>query len=181
MATWFTADTHFGHENIIRYTGRPYRTIGQMNYDLIRRWNETVAPDDVIYHLGDFALGPRETYAGYCAQLAGHKILLLGNHDEDADFMREIGFEDVLKNVVVEPDGKRLWLNHYPIPRPDDFPGRRRPEPPGEYDLALCGHVHEKWLVRDGCVNVGVDGWKFRPVSLAQIMQSVAASHGDDC
>ena len=35
MAAYFTADLHFGHKNIIRFDGRPYFTVEEMNEDLI--------------------------------------------------------------------------------------------------------------------------------------------------
>lgn len=28
---WFTSDTHFGHENVLKFTDRPWETIWQMN------------------------------------------------------------------------------------------------------------------------------------------------------
>ena len=28
---YFTADTHFGHENVIRFCGRPYATAAEMD------------------------------------------------------------------------------------------------------------------------------------------------------
>jgi hypothetical protein len=34
------SDHHFGHSNIIRYSGRPHSSVGEMNLDLTRRWNE---------------------------------------------------------------------------------------------------------------------------------------------
>lgn len=38
---WFISDTHFGHENIIRFCGRPFRDVEEMNAELIRRWRKT--------------------------------------------------------------------------------------------------------------------------------------------
>jgi len=32
---FFTSDTHFGHENIIRYCQRPFADVGEMDRELI--------------------------------------------------------------------------------------------------------------------------------------------------
>src|SRR5262245_45539090 len=53
---FFTSDTHFGHTNILKYCRRPFPDVQAMDEALIARWNATVGPDDVIYHLGDFTL-----------------------------------------------------------------------------------------------------------------------------
>jgi calcineurin-like phosphoesterase family protein len=37
-------------------------------------------------------------------------------------------------------------------------------------DIILCGHVHEKWLRKDNKINVGVDQWDFKPITLEQIL-----------
>ena len=175
MATRFTSDTHFGHENIIRYCGRPFVSDGEMNYVLTQRWNEVVAPEDTVYHLGDFAMGPTDLWAGCRSALKGRITLILGNHDRDTDFMRNVvGFNTVESNVIVDVEGVALWLNHYPIATKHDLPKHwQRPDAPGEYDVALCGHIHEKWRTRAGCVHVGVDVWDFRPVSLTKILAAV--------
>ena len=54
---WFISDTHFGHENIIRFCNRPFQNAEEMNAELIRRWRETVPEDGIVFHLGDFAHG----------------------------------------------------------------------------------------------------------------------------
>lgn len=54
MAVWFTADTHFGHANIIRYCKRPFASAAEMDEVLLRHINERVGVEDVLYHLGDF-------------------------------------------------------------------------------------------------------------------------------
>ena len=54
---WFTSDTHFGHENIIRFCNRPFSNAQEMNAELIRRWRDTVPEDGIEFHLGDFAHG----------------------------------------------------------------------------------------------------------------------------
>ena len=57
MTTWFTSDLHFGHANIIEYSGRPFRDVDHMNRALIERWNALVQPADTVWVLGDVAMG----------------------------------------------------------------------------------------------------------------------------
>ena len=56
---WFTSDTHFSHCNIIKYCNRPFKDVDEMNKILIQNWNNVVRPDDIVWHLGDFALGDK--------------------------------------------------------------------------------------------------------------------------
>ena len=60
---FITSDTHFGDESIRRYENRPFSSVQEMDEELIRRWNEKVSEDDVVWHLGDFCtLGKEEEY-----------------------------------------------------------------------------------------------------------------------
>ena len=52
---WFTSDTHFGHENMLRFSGRPWSTVAQMNDAMVASINSKVAADDELYILGDFS------------------------------------------------------------------------------------------------------------------------------
>ena len=178
MRTFFTSDQHFGHANIIRYCGRPYASVGEMNFDMTRRWNEVVQPNDRVFCLGDFAMGDQSAWPGYRGELNGRIELVLGNHDKSKATMLGVGFDEVHDNVVVDIDGYKLWLNHFPPAASgnEDYRGRReyvRPVAPALYDIALCGHVHEKWTVSDGVVNVGVDRWAFRPIRLDDILRKI--------
>ena len=57
MKKWFIADTHFSHANIIKYAGRPFATVEEMDRALIENWNKCVGEDDQVLFLSDFGLG----------------------------------------------------------------------------------------------------------------------------
>ncbi len=50
---FFTADTHWGHANIIKFCDRPFVSIEEMNEVLISKWNAKVTGNDTVYILGD--------------------------------------------------------------------------------------------------------------------------------
>lgn len=78
---WFTSDTHFCHENIVKFSGRPFADAAEMNGELIRRWNETVPEDGIVFHLGDFCQGGSRQWNEILYRLHGKIYLILGNHD----------------------------------------------------------------------------------------------------
>lgn len=79
MNTWFTADTHFNHANIIKFCNRPFDSVEEMNETLIEHWNEVVKHSDIVYHLGDFGFGKVESIL---LRLNGRKRLIPGGHDK---------------------------------------------------------------------------------------------------
>lgn len=80
---YFTADTHFGHTNILRYCSRPWTDVRTMDDVLIRNINERVKEDDVLYHLGDFAFGSFERVQEYRSRIRCKNVTLVyGNHDK---------------------------------------------------------------------------------------------------
>ena len=78
---FFVSDTHFCHENIIKYCKRPFKSIEENDEELIRRWNEKVPEDGIVFHLGDVAFGDRERVDNILKRLNGKIYLVIGNHD----------------------------------------------------------------------------------------------------
>src|SRR4051812_27561867 len=91
MTTWFTSDLHFGHRNIIGYCDRPFRDVDAMDAALVERWNEVVAPDDIVWVLGDVAMGRIERSLALVGGLHGTKHLVAGNHDRCWTGHRKVG------------------------------------------------------------------------------------------
>jgi len=156
---YFTADQHFGHENIIKYTHRPFKNANNMNNELIRRYNAVVTDEDTVYFIGDVSLSRNvDSIAGWVERLNGSKHLILGNHDalKPFTYVDHIGFWSVHTALRVE----EFVLCHDPAPSCVD---RER--------IWLCGHVHNLFKQINNVVNVGVDVWDFAPVSIEQIRQ----------
>lgn len=182
MATWFTADLHFGHGNIIRYCDRPFVDADAMNRALVDNWNAVVAEDDTVWVIGDFALGKIADTLPIATELNGHKILLAGNHDRCwsghghraerwTERYLDAGFAEVFQDTAtVGIGGRSVLACHFPY-RGDSHDHDRftqhRPEDQGAW--LLHGHVHERWAQQGRMINVGVDVSGFRPISEASI------------
>lgn len=82
---WFTSDTHFGHENVLKFTDRPWETIQQMNSVIVANINARVDMNDELYILGDFSfkMTTQDAY-GLRKKITCKKVHLVpGNHDKD--------------------------------------------------------------------------------------------------
>lgn len=90
---FFTSDTHFGHERAIELCNRPFRNAQEMNDTIIKNWNERVGKDDIVFHLGDFAMHPRSAIPDLVKALNGQIVLVAGNHDYKKSLL---GFADIV-------------------------------------------------------------------------------------
>jgi len=169
---FFTADSHLDHSNIIKYCNRPFKTVEEMNETIITNWNSVVKSEDTVYHLGDFCLGPRERMRLLGNQLNGHKHLIMGNHDKGKTRLHEAGFESVTRSVFVPfklGEELKVQLSHYPYKTNNAW--NWSPEDNGM--ILLCGHIHDRWLVKDRMINVGVDMHNFTPVSAIEVLELI--------
>lgn len=177
MTAYFTADLHLGHQNIIKYCGRPFHSVGEMNAALVANWNAVVDPHDSVHVLGDVAMGRREESMPLIGRLSGHKILYPGNHDRcwyghgqralrlEQEYL-DAGFDEIRQGSHAMTVGNReVLLCHLPYQGDSGETERyAKFRPVDEGMWLLHGHVHEKWRQQGRMVNVGVDVWDFRPV-----------------
>jgi calcineurin-like phosphoesterase family protein len=163
MAIFFTSDTHFGHGGALGLYGRPFASVAVMNEGLVERWNETVKPEDAVWHLGDFAIRQRpQVVADLLGRLRGRKHLLAGNNDPPATRALD-GWESVQSYLEIEVDGVSLVLCHYPF---------RSWHGMSKGWVNLHGHSHGRLKPLPRQFDVGVDVWDFRPVALCEILHS---------
>lgn len=152
MKTFFTADTHFGHENIIQYCNRPFKSVGEMDSVLIRNWNHIVHPEDVVYHLRDFAWRNIGKYVG---QLNGIIHLIRGSHDKQVtNSCAHFASVKNLTSIVI--DGNRIVLCHHAM---------RVWQASHFNSWQLFGHSHGRVKPVGKQWDVGVDRNDFYPLS----------------
>jgi calcineurin-like phosphoesterase family protein len=160
MALFFTADHHFGHGGARGLFRRPFASVAEMDEAMVARWNEVVAADDEVWHLGDFAVRQSAARTGELLEsLAGTKHLLVGNNDGPVT-TGLAGWASVQHYAELEEGGTFLVLCHYPL---------RSWHRMSRGALNLHGHSHGRLAPLPRQVDVGVDVWNFRPITLADI------------
>lgn len=157
MNIWVVSDTHFSHANIIKYAGRPFENIEEMNETMVDRWNSVVKDEDIIWHLGDVYFKNPEIIS----RLKGRKNLLLGNHDSGKD-----------QNLLQNFQKIELWksfpdfgivMTHIPL-HPSCLIKND-----GTKVLNVHGHIHEKDSPEGNYRNVCVEKTNFTPINLEEL------------
>jgi calcineurin-like phosphoesterase family protein len=167
---WFTADTHFGHTNIIKYCNRPFENTEEHDRVLIENWNRVVKPRDIIYHLGDFGYGTANDLKNIAEKLCGQIHFIKGNHDKSST-LNAIGkrFATVKDVHIISPkldDVKiKIFLSHY---------AHRTWSMSNHGSWHLWGHSHGNMAPHGLSFDVGVDCWDFTPISLEQVAAKMA-------
>ena len=180
---YFTADTHFGHHNVIGYCNRPFANSVEMNQVMLANLQRGLTEADDLYFLGDWSMD-HKYYTLIKSVPFRHLYFILGNHDKAGKLTKQLEADDLVKRATVtkslkiEIESRELFLVHRPMEASDEMP-------------TLCGHVHEKWLRQEpGAVlqeyrnhresdprtiiqpilNVGVDQHQFHPISEQRVM-----------
>ena len=168
--TFFTADHHFGHARIIEHCKRPFADVDEMTEVMIARWNAVVGPHDDVYHLGDFAFRMKpEALERVFRRLRGRKHLIVGNHDDK--HVRRLAWSSEPKDrrqVRVPGEALPVICDHYSM----------RTWPKSHYGAVhLYGHSHGNLPGIGRSLDVGVDCWDFRPVTLAELRPVLERQH----
>lgn len=160
---FFTADTHFGHRNIIDFCLRPYPGVAEMEEGLIEGINSMVGMKDELYHLGDFGLHLRgEDVKRLRGRIKCKNVYLIrGNHDDG-----KLGqyFQGDFNMHTVRWNHRSFLLCHYPLRS-------------WRATYQLHGHEHGNMKPYVGQMDVGVDGpdkkWRGKPWSIEEVIEYV--------
>lgn len=170
---FYIADTHFGHENIIKLCDRGFSNVAEMDAFMISRWQERVRPNDDVFVVGDFAYRNKRSASSYLEQLPGIKHLIVGNHDKgllaDKTALQAFASVDRMLELRDASLGCNVTLCHYPLV-----------EWPGFFNESyhVYGHLHNvkkqsfqlmKQVER--ALNAGVEIVDYSPRTLAELIE----------
>lgn len=155
-----SADLHLGHPKIIDYCKRPYKSVEEMDHDLLQRALEVVGPKTHYWFAGDFALH-KSAGERFFNALPGIKHFVRGNHDQN-NWVEKLGW-DSIHDIAEFRDYNTLFVMcHYPMITWNK----------ARYgSINLFGHIHNAHEGSQRAVNVGVDCWDYAPATPKQILE----------
>src|SRR5262245_33426533 len=169
MTIFLTADTHFGHSNVLQYSNRPFADAEAMDAALIGNWNSRVKPADTVWFLGDFALTPPDKALAILEQLHGEKRLIAGNHDHKKLIASSLWASHTrLLEITMHLGGadRLVTLCHYPLVTWNKM----------RYGgLHFHGHSHGHYPSSRQHLDVGVDCHGYAPITLEEAWAKMQA------
>jgi calcineurin-like phosphoesterase family protein len=167
MNQFFIADTHFNDKNIIEYTNRPFKSVEEMNCEIIDNWNHALTSNnDIVWVLGDFFIFKDKSdypdnFKEILKNLAGKIYLIKGNHDIKSD-------EFYLHHVN--------WCSSYPVIIENFFMLSHEPLYLSETTpyFNIYGHVHNdsRFVDTKTTMCVSAERIGYTPISMEEVRDS---------
>ena len=157
---FFISDTHFFHENILKFTGddgkriRPFNSMEEMHEYMVAKWNSVVHDNDNVYHLGDVTFRYGKEFNELMSRLKGRKRLILGNHDrvKGTDLLKWFEKLDLWKGFKEH----NFTASHIPLMLNSLRDGA----------FNVHGHTHQNCLEDAHYINVSVEVRDYTPVHI---------------
>ena len=173
-SVFLVSDTHFGHAGVCRFLRddgvtklRPWDDPAEMDEAMVELWNQTVKPNDKVYHLGDVVINRKALHILH--RLNGDKVLIKGNHDifklhDYTAHFRDIRGYHVMNNMI---------LSHIPV----------HAESKGRFKANIHGHTHANRVKVQGTIDpwyhcVCVEQTSYRPILFEEVLARMEAERG---
>ncbi len=175
---FITSDEHYGHEKIIEYTHRPFKSVEEQTETLIAKHNAKVPNNENVttIHVGDmFWHTLSMDDAEYILdRLHGRHAFIFGNHDELIENNREffnwrfkwMKGEDKTSGVhMMNFNNHKITLCHYAM---------HVWHQSHKGSWMLFGHSHNELHPVGKTFDIGVDAHNFEPWSMEEIEAEMA-------
>jgi len=186
MKTFITSDIHFNHISILKYNstsrgydcnlGQPdWPDVEEMNDKIIKNWNSLVSDNDIVFILGDVAMGKIIDAPNLIRQLNGKKKLISGNHDITLKKLikNNESYNDLFESIhdyyeyshVHNNKKVMMCMSHFPMRH---WHGQNRGT------LMLHGHLHGSRCDVPGRIkDVGLDTNNLFPYLLDDVIEEL--------
>lgn len=156
------SDIHFGHKNIIKYSGRPYPSHDIMNDCLVGNYLNTVQEQDVVIFGGDISFMSDTATNEILGQLPGYKIQIVGNHDiERNGKLKNLNFDERRVCMALDTGTDTLLFTHYPLTT----------VPKG--CINVHGHIHQHPAPSSRHLNICVEHTNYTPRLLKEYLDTL--------
>lgn len=163
MKVYLTTDTHFGHDAIIEYCGRPQ----DHEKRILNGW-KNLKESHILIHLGDICwYDNKGIHEKYIAPLKCKKILIKGNHDKKsyAWYMNH-GWDFACDSFTMRSHGLHIIFSHKPLSWD------------GYFDVNIHGHLHNTrhhedkllGIQQHGCYGLSIEIEDYKLVPLDKIL-----------
>jgi len=167
---WVWSDQHFGHNNILTYSNRPFPNLDLMHECMVLNHNDYVAPDDISIWVGDVAFLKDDDANEILDQCNGYKILIVGNHDIYKKKVKNLNFDEthILKYVNVRYGVRDLQFlfTHYPL---HNFKIKDK-----TFNIHGHEHVNHMYTNTPRHVNVNCELHGYKPINFTSIAEMVS-------
>jgi calcineurin-like phosphoesterase family protein len=174
---YFISDLHLGHANSIKLCGRPFVNVEEMDETIIKNWNDRVKKGDTVYIVGDLIWQSCDP-TPYLERLKGHKILIIGNHDEK--WLKKYDcanyFDLIAPYLETRIDNHPITLCHYPMV---EWKASRKLGSVKKLGFHIYGHIHNSYkpLYRElflcpHAYNASADINNFTPVTFDELAKN---------
>ena len=168
---WVWSDHHLFHNNIIKFTGRPFNNPSEFASVMTQNAN-VINDDDFVIFGGDITFGDTVSTRQWVKSIPGKKYLIMGNHEVDRKKkIREIekfGFVAFTDCLHLENTTHPIsYITHYPLFEnfiPDNV-------------FNVHGHIHEKKMQGDKYINMCVEHTNYSPVKLIDMLSKASKSN----
>ena len=171
MTTFFAADHHLGHANIINFTRndgtklRPFSSVEEHDEYIVEQHNSVVKQQDIVYLLGDLAIHTNQLKL--LQRMNGSLRLVRGNHDiAKLKYYLMNGIRQIHGCKVFTPkDTKaniRIMATHVPV----------HPNCLGNNVFNIHGHLHYRSVVNE----IGEKDNRYKCVSMEHLSNYIPIS-----
>lgn len=162
---WFMSDLHLGHDNMYtlfkRVDGspaRPFTSFHDADRAMMENTNARVQPGDVLYILGDVAMGNTQESLNKLNAVNCKKKLILGNHDKTNKIELYLA---VFSEVCSIKHFDNVVLTHVPL----------HPSSLERWGYNVHGHLHHHAIPDTRYINVCVEHTNYGPISYDELKQ----------